>query len=292
MPRVITPPGVYVPLWIAPNGTEWPLNPAGTDVFTMNAITGIGVAPVAIIDDPDPAGGTTVQNVQARPRTITWPIRMRGRTHMEFLDRWRGYGGAFAMTRRLGAGTLRLSRPDGTAREIRAFYQAGFDVQPGQGWIEDTPVVSLYCPDPFWTAVTPTVITRTFSEGDDFLDPYPMISSGSVLGATIANNPGEVEAWPTWNITGPMTALTAINNTTGEQFTLTFTLTDGEQIVISTRPQYITGPMGQNLVGDLNWPGAELWRLEPGDNDIEFNLTGADVGTEVSLTFFPRYEMA
>ncbi len=42
----------------------------------------------------------------------------------------------------------------------------------------------------------------------------------------------------------------------------------------------------------LNWPGAFLWGLVPGENVIRFVAAGGGRGSEVALSFNPRYEGA
>lgn len=290
VPRPVPSPGVYVPTWYAPDGSVWPLNPDGSLLLTLRGVTGLGIAPRSITADPDPIGGTRVRHIQAEPRYITWPLRIRGATHMGFLDLWRSYAFAFDMTRTDGPGILRIRRPDGTEREIEAYYEAGWEMEPGQGWLEDTPVIGLYCPDPFWRDVAVLSQTLAYTTGgDDFLDPYPQLSSGAVTGELTLNNPGTVEAWPEWTVTGPMTSFTATNVTTGEEFVITYTLTAGQTLVVTTRPAAVTGPAGQNLINTVDWPGAELWRLRRGDNAVDLQLTGAAVGTLVNVSYYPRY---
>lgn len=285
-------PGVFTAEWLAPDGTTWPLMASGLDAYTMRAITGIGVGPVTITADPDPVGGTNVRHMQADARHIVWPMRIRGTTHMEFLTRWREHAYAFAQTRRLGPGRLRITRPDGSTREIYAIREAGFEVEPGQGWLEDTVVIGLYCEDPFWRSTEMVEETFTYAGTvDDFLDPYPMVSSSTLLGATTAINVGNVEAWPVWTLTGPADEFTAMNLTTGLSFTISYSLDAAETLVVTTRPASVTGPAGENLTNTApNWPEARFWRLEPGDNEIDLQVLGAAVGTSVTLSFTPGYE--
>lgn len=288
-------PGVLRAVWIAPDGTVVPLTDDNTAHFTLDAVTGWGAAPVRIVTDPHPRGGSRVRHIQPQPRTIDWPIRVRGDTMMEFLAGWRYIVRMFTMTRYRGPGILRIYRPDGTAREIEAYYEGGFDGEPGQGWTWDTAVVSLYCEDPYWRDIEATSDGRDHIavDVDYFDDPFPAISSGDDIdGATTINNPGEAEAWVTWTVTGPATALIATNNTTGESFELTYTLLDDETITMTTDPVTVRGPAGQVLTSALNWPGAQPWGLQPGDNDVEFVVTGASDGARIRWSYTARYETA
>lgn len=285
-------PGRPRAVWIAPDGGEWQLTSDHELHFTLDAVSGWGAAPVALTTDPHPRGGSRVRHIQPQPRTITWPLRVRATTHMELIQGWRDLVRAFTQTRRLGPGLLRVMRPDGSAREIQAYYQAGFDGEPGQGWLWDTAVLSLYCEDPFWRSVDAVSLPYEYGSAVSYLDPYLTVSPSSVLGEATAINAGDVEAWPTWSITGPATAVAATNHTTGEAFTLSAALLAGETATISTDPPQVRGPGGEIWTGNLDWPGAVLWGLQPGLNDVEFAVSGADAGTSITLAYVPRYETA
>lgn len=292
-PRRAPDPGRPAAVWVAPDGTEWDLTSDSELHFTLDAVTGWGAAPVQIVADPHPRGGTRVRHIQPQARTITWPLRVRADSHVELVAGWRDLVRAFTQTRRLGPGRLRVMRPDGDAREIAAYYQAGFDGEPGQGHTYDTAVLSLYCEDPYWRAVDALETPYVYAGAPaSYFDPYLTVSPSSVLGVTTAYNPGDVEAWPVWEIVGPAGGVTATNHTTGESFVLTGTIPAGQTATITTDPPTVRGPAGEVWTGNLDWPGAVLWGLQPGLNDVEFAVTGAGAGSSITLSYVPRYETA
>ncbi|MEV1321953.1 hypothetical protein AB0J14_38395 [Micromonospora arborensis] len=297
-PRVITPAvDARVPrfTWIAPDGGEWPLDNPRLGWVTPRGRAGLGAAPVELVTDPHPRGGTRVRHVQPQSRVITWPLFIEGASHLEFIGRYRDLARAFTSTRWRGPGRLRVARPDGATREIEAFYQAGFDGEPGRGWLFDNVVLSLFCEDPYWRATSPVTLPYVNGDPVSYLDPYLTVSPSSVLGSTTATNPGDVEAWPSWTIVGPASEVTATNATTGQSFTLTpigGALTDGQTVTITTDPPAVRGPAGEVWSGALNWPGAVLWGLVPGLNDVEFSVSGASAATSITLAYVPRYETA
>jgi hypothetical protein len=128
------------------------------------------------------------------------------RRTLEFIARWRQLARAFTQTRRLGAGTLALAQPDGSARQIRAWYHSGFDQVPRAGWSYDTAILSLYCEDPYWSDTTPTVVTRTYQAAGRVVH-HPVVPQDVELADPRRHRgqqPGrDVEAWPVWTITGP-----------------------------------------------------------------------------------------
>jgi hypothetical protein len=301
-PPVTTPPGPVAErlaaTWTAPDGTVVPLTTRPLGWWLMSGAIFQGAVPVTVTTDPNPRGGATVRHVQPEPRVLVFPMHVKGKTHVEFLVRWRFLASKFTQTRRRGPGVLTMTRPDGTSRQISAWYQSGFDEQPGFGWLFDQPVLMLLCEDPFWTDVTDTTVLRSFSGGDadSFLSPFPHITDSRVLGDTVITVDGDAEVWPVWTITGPGSGVTATNNDTGEEFVLTPIGGDlmlGDTVTITTDPPAIIGPDGSSWIGAINFTGgAVLWALQPGDNDVSFVVAGADTGTSITLAYRTRYETA
>ncbi len=281
--------------WTDPTGTVWYLSDLTETrgYFTRPEISGWGAAPYEFTTDPLPRGGEDVRAVRVTGARITWPLHIWGYTHEAFLDRYRDLKRAFVSTvHRRAPGTLRVMRPDGTGREIDCYYEDGFGGEPGENWLSASPAVTLYAPDSYWRDIVPTTVMRQYSPGTSFLSPFPTVSSGQVLGETVVNNPGDVDAWPTWTVTGPASSLTAENVSTGQQFILTTTLLSGETATITTRRPTVRGPAGENLVNALDWPDAYLWPLLPGDNNINFTVGGSGSGTTIVLEFYALYEGA
>ena len=288
--------------WVDPAGQVWELTNTSLPYFTMAGPTGIGVVPVTITADDQPRGGTTVRNIQPTPRVITWPLYVEGRTHPEFLAQWRALCRAFSRTRRDGPGQLVIARPDGSARQIDAYYQDGLDVSTDGGITWEVVAINLYCPSPFWRGLEPLLVSHSaYGSGPSFLSPFPTVTSARTLGRTIVDNLGTVEAWPTWTINGPASLITAINHTLGKTWVLDpvafrgAALSSVEQVVITTDPATVTGPpVGGDTgwAGALNWPGAQLWELAEGPNDIEYIVLGSNSSTTVDVTYVPRFETA
>lgn len=281
--------------WTDPDGQVWQLTDASptSNWFTPPGPSGWDSPPYEYTLDPLAGGGETVRSVRNTSARITWPLHIWGDDHPEFVAAWRQLRRAFTLTsHRAAPGTLRVTRPDGTAREIECYYEEGFAGAAGEGWLSANPVVSLLAPDGYWRDTTPVTEARSFAAGSSFLAPFPTVSSAQVLGAATIDNPGEVEAWPTWTITGPASVVTATNYTTGKQWILSHTLNAGELAIVTTRPPTVRGPAGENLVNDLNWPEVDLWPLDSGLNSVDFSVAGAASGTAIELTYYPRYEGA
>lgn len=295
--------GFCVATWYAPDGSVLPLMAPDAGWFTQSeGVSGLGPAVITITTDERARGGSRVRHVQPGSRTIIWPIYVYGSTHQEFIERWRAVSSAFTQTTRLGPGQLEIARPDGSARVVDAYYSSGIDVSGKQGYgiTSDYFVLSLLCEDPYWRDRQPQTARREFDEGVDFLSPYPSVSSSQVLGDTMLVNPGDVDAWPSWKMTGPASELTATRLDTGESFTVDPDATDvghgdlvvGEYVTVQTDPPRVRFQDGTNWVASLNWPGAVLWSLPPGQTPVTFELGGASGGSSVAVSFYPRYETA
>ncbi|WP_329520502.1 hypothetical protein [Spirillospora sp. NBC_01491] len=305
---VAAPPPVQIPgvgfataTFFEADGTAWPLTTESAGWFTLSeGVSGLDAAPYELTKDDHPRGGSRLRYVQPLERAIIWPLYVYGDSHMEFLARWRALTAAFTRTLRLGAGWLEIGRPDGSRRRIAVTYQDGFEGQgkQGTGITSDSAVLTLYCEDPYWIDPVPVRARREFSEGVDFLDPYPSVSSSQVLGATTLVNPGDVEAWPVWTFTGPASLVTVTHTGTGESFSLDpgavghGDLLAGEKATVTTDPPRVRYQDGANWVGALSWPAATLWPLRPGVNAVTFQLDGAENGSAVDLSYNARYETA
>lgn len=282
--------------WIDPAGVEWPLTDISPDLgyFTRPEVSGWNARPYELVTDPRSTGGEQIRFIRANPARITWPLHIWADTHTDFVARYRAIRAAFMSTLWTGQpGVLRITRPDGTAREIDCYCEDGWQGEAGENWMWANPVLTLFAPEGTWRDTAIISVPRAYTPGADFFNPYPTVSSAQVLGRVPVTNLGELIAWPSWNITGPASVVTATNYTTNQSWVLTYTLTAGQTAVINTKPRpSARGPVGENLVGAFNWPSASLWPLMPGINDIEFNVAGAASGTAIEMVYQAQYEGA
>jgi hypothetical protein len=310
----VTPPGDGGPptaprdrpaaWWIDPVGGRWELTDDGNDSmrFLLTGVKGVNAAvDITITTDDRPRGGTAVRHIQPGARLITLPVRLEGPDHARFTRTWRDWEDAVCRTSDDGPGWLVVARPDGTARRIQAYYQDGFEESANAGsavtW--DAVVLTMYCPDGYWQDLTETVATRQGAPGGvDYLAPYPSVSSSQTLGATVVHNPGQVPTWPEWTITGPASLITAVNDTTGQTWTLDPTavlgaaLGAGQVVTITGDPPTITGPGTGDWNVGMDWAHSDLWPLLRGDNQVEFTVAGASAGTSIEMRFAARYRSA
>ncbi|HEY8985449.1 MAG TPA: phage tail protein [Streptomyces sp.] len=293
--------GYAVATYTDPTGTVWPLTDDDAGWFTLaDGVSGLGATSYSLTTDAHPRGGARLRHAQAQPRAIVWPLYVYGEDHVEFVGRWRALATAFTRTLREGPGWLEIARPDGTRRRIAVHYQEGFEGRGtrGSGVVSDSAAITLWCEDPYWIDPVEVSVHRETDAASSFFAPYPTVSSSQVLGSTTLRNPGDVVVWPAWTVTGPASLITFTHEGTGEGFSLNpaavghGNLLAGERVTVSTDPPAVRYQNGANWVGALNWPGAVLWGLSPGDNPVTFQLDGSGPGSAVDLVFNARYETA
>jgi Phage tail protein len=319
--------------WIDPDGVQWPLSDISEGRgWHILWPSGLGAAPIEFATDSLPNGGEAVRFIQEKSSTLQVPVVIFGTRHQQFVDRYRRLSRAFKLTtRRKRPGRLVCQRPDGTMREAHCYYSEGLAGEPDQGHLNAKPVITLYCPEGKWRSVEPVVVTRTFTsdatDPDDpggssgtgnFFSPFLNLTSSRQVGSgapaqpvdpdspdsgndpdgsgslTTITNPGDVEAWPVWTITGPMTQLRTWNQTLDTRFALTYELTELQTITITTGDySTVRGPGDANLSKAIDWfnpAGTELWPLADGPNIVGLEVDGAGATTSVKLSFTPRYD--
>lgn len=199
--------GTISATWLDPDGTEWPLSLLGEQPgwFTMNGPAGWGATPIELVTDPLPRGGEQVRFIRSKPRRIQWPMYIGGSNHLQHVDRKRRLTRAFTKTTQRGKpGWLIIARPDGRKRLIAAYYEQGLEGEAGEDHTWAKPVITLFCPDGYWSAdrevrayreIVPGGTTNPTDPGEPevptepgtpgarkpFLNPFMTISSSKIV---------------------------------------------------------------------------------------------------------------
>lgn len=236
--------------------------------------------------------GARSRQVRYLPRVIDIDCQVVGATRQETLSKLADI--ARSLSPKLGFGSLRVTREDGSARELACILAGGM-ADTGNGG-EDERVVPLTLTframDPYWYSVSTT--TASFSsEGATNFFPFGFpftVSSSAVFATASATNTGDVEAWPMWTIEGPGAELVLSNITTGKSLSMNHTFAAGELLIIDTAPgaKTVISGAGTNLYGSLN-NTSSLWALAPGLNSIGISMVGTSADTRVSVEWHQRY---
>lgn len=284
------PAGVLRYEWIDPGGTVRDLSQATSPgLFVGRGSVGLGSASAEIGSDKVPRDpGALVRHLATPARRIELPIVIIEDsisdllTVVDALRTWFDTGNE----RRLAPGTLRITRPDNTVRQIKAYYAGGLEGDTGEG----TPavaqyVVSLFCPDPFPTEDTDT--TQHYA-------------SDTIGVQQIIINQGDLEAYPIWTVTGPAFGIGIVRNTpTPSEFWALIggaglTLAAGETVTVDTRPSHIRTNLpvldgsGASRY-DRVLPTSSFFHFEPGENRFTVSLFGSTGDTAIDLSYLARY---
>lgn len=284
--------------WTDPSGAVWNLSDFGVNGIITNARpVNTGAIPRTFVADNLPQGGSKPRHVQKGPRHIGWPVYVGADDAMTYRQKVRALTKAFTMSADLLVpGVLTVYFTDGSALQIKGIYEGGMEGdQAGSldGVHSDAFVVGLYCGDPHWTDTVPGKAIFEVGLQNDFLAPFPTVSSSQVLGtASNVNNTGEADAYPVWDFTGPWSTITARNNTTGKSFTYSLAAAAGGTLHMVTQAEYfeVTDGSGNDRSSYLNWPTTSLWPLVPGVNSVTVTVAGAGNGSRAVMSWVRRFE--
>lgn len=221
-------------------------------------------------------------------RTLTLPLSIEARESLPWRDIYDAFFAAID-----GSATLTVTTPDSLSRTLGIRYDDGADID-----IEIDPLLrrsalyplSFVAADPYWHGWP---IVRTYELGAmDELFPGPPfhINPSNVLGSASVTNPGDVEAWPLWEVAGPFAGFSV---GLGESLvSYAGPVAAGESIVIDMDPRMLTI---RNQDGAERWSGAtevEFAPIPPGDVPLDLALAGASSQSRITLQFVPRYRRA
>jgi hypothetical protein len=281
-----------------PDGTWWGFDDPGGGVFAT-AVAGIGSPPVALTSLPLPAGGALPQMLTPQTRSIVVGLYLYDDWDQDAFLGLRDRLTRALWTVRAGLpapGTLMVSRPDGTSRQISVLCTDGpgmvSDDATKSGLTWTSMVVTFQASDPFWSDAASTVLMFGSSSAAG-VPPMPptALSTGSVLGVVTVDNDGDADAYPVWTITGPGTPLLT-NTTTGLSFGLGVPLGPTEVLTVDTRPtmQSAVDGLGANRWSALTAANPRaLWSLVPGGNDLNLQMTGSTSNTSIALSYVRRW---
>ncbi|MEV4041418.1 phage tail family protein [Streptomyces sp. NPDC049744] len=254
---------------------------------------GLDMPEYQVATDESPGiDGYEVRDVRAQGKTITLPIAFWANdSRQAYKARRRALINSLNPKR--GVGVLTLTEPDGATRSIGAYYTGGLEGDEsldaaGERWCINA--LTFGVPSPYWTGAE---VSHGFVAGSDaeFFPVLPVqVGDSQVLGEVTVDNVGDDVAYPVWTIKGPATSVTLTNHTTGQEITLTRTITGTDTIVIDTRERRQTALLNgvTNLWPDLS-DDSELWPLQEGGNHLNLVVDGSTSATSVTLTYQPRY---
>lgn len=194
-------------------------------------------------------------------------------------------------------GTLRVTRPDGEVRELRARLRDSpgttYDYDPGAGIAErDGEAWLLTSPSSYWSGPEQSVMFGgdSIENGMPFYGPdgngWPLyIAPASSASNIFISNRGQGSVWLTWTLVGPM--VNPRFGTEGGVLSYAGTIPAGEVVVVSTEPGYryaIEAGSGDNRYGKLSGVYAPL----PTGDRVPLTIVAEGMTSESSVTVTTR----
>jgi hypothetical protein len=267
-------------------------------VCLLSGVRGLTMPTVQRWTSQSPAvHGSRWRGMTVLERDVFWPLEVYG---VGGSQAWIEHERAFWKTMRPDkTGVWTVTQPDGNARSLICRFaddgQASFDIAPElTGWA--TYGITLVAESPFWRG---DPIIRTFGADDSqnyfggtggggFGPPY-YITSGLTMAGAAVDNPGDMDAWPTWTINGPSTLATVGVGTSA--ITVPIALSGGQWVRIETSPdaganaQRAIDQAGVDRTSQLG--AVEFASIPPGaPADLNASMTGA--GT-IDVEITPQY---
>lgn len=272
-----------------PLSVRWQAN---TGAHLMPGAMGLELAPRSLKTRARIVGdGLDIDRVLVGARDITLPLFVQGSDRAAFLVRRRRLQAIMAS--RSGVRVTHVE-DDGESMWLQGYYVGGMEGDGGTGRLG--PNWSLYAPtlrcgQPFWSMAEQSEPWRLGAAGSWFPFP-PLVLRGSIITARRnVVNPGDVDSWPRWTVTGPGDRLDIKHWGTGRLITFNRVIGAGEVVVIDTRPgsRSVTNGSGVNLMPFVS-SDPEFWPIQGGTNDIELTMPSAGDASDVTLTYVPLRE--
>lgn len=287
--------------YIDPDGQVWNWSSPLSDVM-LTSITGLGSPPAAMSGIALPGGGQIPQAYGAAPRNMVVGLDVCDEESQDgLLDTIDQLSVAFWGERygRPATGTLIVSRPDGSARQIQVLCTSGPE-QPDTGssddgyqWSTNFALTFVSALDPYFSDSAATELEFAAAGGGSGVPPMPpvLLQASTTLGAATVTNSGSGAAYPIWTVYGPGTPTISLD-TPDLSFSLDVVLGVGDVRVIDTRPglQSVVDGSGANCWAELAAGSPrDLWALPPGSSDISVEIAASTAASKVVLQYVRRW---
>jgi hypothetical protein len=260
-----------------------------TGVALRPGMRGRNMPPIAHHESESEArAGSRWRSARTLKREVFLPISVFKDTSSQ---EWIEYSRAFWATMHPEKpGMLTVSTPDGISRSLVCRFvddgQHADEWAPGlYGWMAYG--VTLQAEDPYWKG---TPITRSWTAGDgdlpfvgEYGGPPFQISPAATLDSATIPNPGDVAAFVTWTIKGPIDAGVSVGVGTS-LIGYPDALEEGDTLVINSRD------MSARLNGvrvSQNLSPRAFAAIEPGEN-APLSIAAGGTGS-ISATLTPSY---
>lgn len=293
-----TPPAPRIPSWrgythrwTGHDGKPWNLSDYEGGVVLVPGVEGMHMPEFDRHSSTSPAlAGSRHRGSRTRDRGVEWAVLVWAD---ESSEEWLKVDRAFWATMhpdRLGE--WEVTAPDGQRRRLRCRYEGGtphaYEYDPAEaGWALYQP--RLIAEEPYWLG-DPVPRSWAGAEPRSFIPMtgqpviWPRIGSSARFETATIDNPGDVAAWATWRLVGPLSGvvLTIDGGPLGVP-----DLEAGEVLVIDTDPRRSSARRDGVDVAGLVDP----WnpRAIPPGKSVPITITWSAGSGTIDLEIVPRY---
>ncbi|MFB7782070.1 phage tail family protein [Streptomyces vinaceus] len=281
------------------DGPEW------SSIIMQPGATGLDMPPFALFSDDSPnLDGSIFRSARAASREIMIPVYLHGydRPSINALKRMLFQ----SLNPKRGHCLIKITEGANRTRQIAAYYKGGMEGAEGtdtSGFRWAKYGLTFTAMDPWFYPERAQSTRWDFGAGDALLSAtatfFPVHLSSGVMGVPedkiTISNPGDIEAWPIWELRGPIKSF-SLKGPTGALVKASAP-SDGSDLVptgrtltIDTRPGHKTvkDDQGTNYWGDLD-TNPEFWSVEPGDTTATVSVVAGTSNASVTLSYYPRY---
>jgi hypothetical protein len=180
---------------------------------------------------------------------------------------------------------------DGSSVKFLAKVTLQPQIEYGQENINFVPFrIELKCESPLILSTTTDSYQTGLAESGGFAIPtiIPISWTGGGSDTFVIDNAGDVEAYPSFRISGPVSNPTVINQTTGQSFQIAASLLSGEYVDIyrDSQGQWVVKSGGATWFQYLS---GNLFKIEPGNNTIKFTASAYESEALLTAEFTNNY---
>ncbi|WP_043470308.1 phage tail domain-containing protein [Kitasatospora sp. MBT66] len=278
---------------------EWPV------VLIQAGATGLDMPPVELHSDASPnLHGSIYRGARIAERQFMIPVYLHGVDRRTLKDLKRRL--ISALNPMNGYCVLRFTEGDSLTHTLYAYYRDGMQGDEGvdnAGFRFMKFGLQFTAFDPFYHGQDTQVAEWQFGDGKAFLKTgkglFPLALNKGLLSseAIPVVNPGSVEAWPMWELKGPVRGF-KMTGPAGTSFGIAAgpvgspdAVPAGRTLIIDSRPGIKTLKDDQ---GTNYWPRVDaapaLWSVPAGKSAVSVDLVAAGAGASLRLSFRPRFE--
>lgn len=297
-PVVAEWPGLLGMSWTGWNGVRFELLALGSPVRAAPGVRGLTSPEYQLWSSASPAiAGQSHRGSRVLPRECLLPVWVL--SDAGSLD-WVDVDQRFASTLHPDRpGVWEVIHPDGMTRRLSCRVVAdgagALTLDPtASGWLGYQ--LELVADQPHWEGA-PVVRQWSNAASVNFFGGTPagsgpplVIGAGSTISGATITNPGDVDAYPIWQIDGPWTTVTV--GTAGRTATLNATVTAGHSRIIDTRPDRLTvvDQAGVDRISELT-ATSDLLAPIPAGAEVPLSLSMTGTGA-VTASITPLYRRA